>query len=307
MNLLSVENFHTWSWPLTLTILLKYLPPQYRVFERVVHDVRGGIIPRIFDGRNLILLQNVDSLRFVNNDIASHTILRIGGIAMPDHVQDYHELVNYDRGLRKVSAVISTNCGLHRLAAKSNKNSFLIPNGVDLKRFKPIERERDFKVFKVGFAGNVNGAFYMNYKGYPYVVGACQSLFGQVQLVTAFYGNQQLAHTNMPELFYYKLDCLVNASEGEGCSNVIMEALACGVPVICTRVGYHGEHLEHELNCLFVERTAESIQNAIVRLQTDNALWEKLRLNGRKFAIEHHNIERVAEQYAKVFDLVLHS
>lgn len=86
------------------------------------------------------------------------------------------------------------------------------------------------------------------------------------------------------------------------CSNVIMEALACGVPVITTKeAGFHGEMLEDGVNVLFCERSTESVEKCIRLLMQDKKLRHKLKINGRKFAEQYHNIKEIAKQYDNLF------
>jgi glycosyltransferase involved in cell wall biosynthesis len=81
-----------------------------------------------------------------------------------------------------------------------------------------------------------------------------------------------------------------------------MEALACGIPVITTSTaGFHGEMLENGKNVLFCERSVESVQGCIEWLIKDRQLYERLRINGRSFAEEHHNIKRIAKEYDALF------
>ncbi|MBN8280305.1 MAG: glycosyltransferase [Gammaproteobacteria bacterium] len=47
--------------------------------------------------------------------------------------------------------------------------------------------------------------------------------------------------------FYSAIDVLCLPSRSEGCSNVVAEALACGTPVVATRVGDNGAYVPDEL------------------------------------------------------------
>jgi len=80
-----------------------------------------------------------------------------------------------------------------------------------------------------------------------------------------------------------------------------MEALALGIPVITTKAaGFHGEMLENGKNVLFCERTAESIKYYIEWLRKDKTLYDRMRIEGRKFAEQYHDIRKVAREYEKV-------
>ena len=109
----------------------------------------------------------------------------------------------------------------------------------------------------------------------------------------------------MPSGFYHQIECLILPTIGEGCSNVVMEALACGVPVLITKVGYHGEMLEDKKNCIFIERDANDIEKKVMMLKNDPALRISLAENGRVFAEKHHDITEIAKEYDRIFKLVL--
>ena len=198
----------------------------------------------------------------------------------------------------EVLGIICNNQFLFDYASKLNKNVILQPNGVDLNVFKPHEKVD--KEFTMGFAGNVTGP-YANYKGYNLYQEAMKSFPGVKQL-NVLYGTSRIAPDRMAPDFYNKIDCLILPSINEGCSNVIVEALACGVPVICTKIGYHGHSLEHGKQCLFVERTVESIKNAIIKMRKESGL---MRTACRHFACKNHDIEIVAKNYSKFFEKVL--
>jgi len=80
----------------------------------------------------------------------------------------------------------------------------------------------------------------------------------------------------------------ISTSIHEGYNLTIVEAMACGCPVITTLADGNNHFCKHEENCLVVKHNdVEGLANAILRLVEDDALAEKLRINGFKTAQEH--------------------
>ncbi len=204
----------------------------------------------------------------------------------------------------KVAGIICTNLFLFQFAKTKNTKVIMQPNGVDLGTFKPATGSPSRK-FTVGFAANIKG-HYADYKGWNFYQEALRSLPGIEQL-NVLYGESQITPDRMVPDFYHKIDCLVLPSRNEGCSNVVVEALACGVPVICTEVGYHGDFLRDGHECLFVERTNESVKAAILKMSTYPELFNNMKKEARGYATFHHCIKKVSERYANFFEKVLES
>ena len=70
-------------------------------------------------------------------------------------------------------------------------------------------------------------------------------------------------HEQMPR-YYSVADILVLASEREGWANVLLESMACGTPVVATRVGGTPEVVaDPSAGLLIDERTPEAIANGV--------------------------------------------
>jgi len=206
-------------------------------------------------------------------------------------------------GLSNFDAIVALSRELKCLAEMSSATVKMAPNGVDLTRYRPaIGRSLKAEAeFTVGFAGNCKNEMERAFKGLDILEDAVSHT--GVKLLALQKGKNQIPHERMVEDFYHKIDCLVHpvGPGKEGCSNVVMEALACGVPVITTRdCGFHGDMLIDGVNVLFCERTAESIAEKINTLRSDLALCYRLSASGAKFARVHHDLNVVANSFRKV-------
>lgn len=127
----------------------------------------------------------------------------------------------------------------------------VIPNGIDTERFKPQPRTPS-KQLTFGLVGRMNpmkdhatflAAAALDPHAKFIIVGSGDAAYEQqMRNLSASLGLADRvtwlpAQNDMPAV-YAKFDCLVNSSAfGEGFSNVIGEAMACGVPCIASNVG----------------------------------------------------------------------
>lgn len=299
--ILSVENALNWSWGLHLNDLLKVIKDKYR-FVRIVRTPKVKIGDGLIEYFPATLLQNCDNLYLIKKHLRKVAV-RMGGMVLDSK----HRATRYDTILAKAGAVIGTNKQLHDIAMNVNGNSWLIPNGVDLELFRPNPNPVERK-FTIGFAGNTIGMG-GNYKGWRYYGQALVNMMIEVDHIECLHNGpasqKQIGHEEMCEGFYWKIDALILPSKGEGCSNVTGEALACGVPVITTKVGYHGEMLEDGKNVLFCERDADDICDKIRMLMNDADLRSRISKNARAFAEAHQDIKVIAHEYDRVLRSVI--
>jgi glycosyltransferase involved in cell wall biosynthesis len=81
--------------------------------------------------------------------------------------------------------------------------------------------------------------------------------------------------------FYADVDCVVSSEAHAGWANLAAEAMACGVPVVCTRHGTAAFARDGE-NALVVAPEADAIARAIERLRGDAALCRNLAEHARE-------------------------
>jgi teichuronic acid biosynthesis glycosyltransferase TuaC len=99
-------------------------------------------------------------------------------------------------------------------------------------------------------------------------------------------------------LWYGAAHCLCLASSMEGWANVLLESLACGRPVVATRVWGTPEVVKEDVQGVLVERTPESIAHGIKKLLSRE--WEPLTL--REYAQQftwQNSGKRLVDNYNK--------
>jgi len=89
---------------------------------------------------------------------------------------------------------------------------------------------------------------------------------------------------------YYGIsDVFVLPSHSEGNPNVLLEAMAAGVPTVATAVGGVPEILTHEVNALLVPKhNIVQLANAIQRLLNDPLLRDQIVSKGKEVVAQHH-------------------
>ncbi|MDX1778607.1 MAG: glycosyltransferase family 4 protein, partial [Thermodesulfobacteriota bacterium] len=97
-------------------------------------------------------------------------------------------------------------------------------------------------------------------------------------------------------------DLFVLPSQFEGLSNSLLEAMACGLPVISTRVGGSIDIIENNVNGLLVEYGDEDgLSQAISRVLDDSDLACALGNHARETVEGTQDIDSIADQYSKVY------
>lgn len=283
------QDNHGWAYGNNANRLISRLHEFRHVFDS---HVPGEGIAVYFDIR---VYEHVGRVGQAN-------VLRVGG-PRPVHIAYEGRRRDLERDLEAFDAVVVLNQALLREFSSLHPNVHLVPNGIDTTLWAPTarsqpERERDFTA---GFAGSLTTRKERRIKGYDLAEEACRRL--QLPLQCALKGAAQLPHEEMKERFFQNIDCLVHpVLEGkEGCSNVIMESLALGVPVVTTRyAGYHAELLQDGVDVLFCEPTVDDIAATLERLRSDSDLAARLARNGREFAVKHHDLDVVAARYRDI-------
>jgi len=172
----------------------------------------------------------------------------------------------------------------------NNKYNFVtIPNGIDVNVFRPLPSVK--KENKILYVGRL-----LRRKGVHNLIEASKS-FPEIKFT--FIGKGNLADSirgdnleylgfvdNLPE-FYNSASMCVFPSNSENYPLVGLEAMACGIPVISTSIGF-SEYINHKKNgIIVVNNKPETIVAAIRGLIDDKELKSKIISNGLKTVKEN--------------------
>ena len=98
------------------------------------------------------------------------------------------------------------------------------------------------------------------------------------------------------------MDVFVLPSLNEGMSNTLLEAMACGLPVLATNVGGNPEIMEDNLNSsLFAPGDVEWLANKLQLLARNPSLIHQLGTVARNRAIESFSLGRMLETYRSFY------
>ena len=207
-----------------------------------------------------------------------------------------------------------------------------IYNGVPVQEFRPMagnDRIRERLNLRqadllIGAIGNIRPA-----KGYDLLIRAASILAGKsgrYKFVIIGEGNNALEAElrrmvdalNLNDRFFFwgfcediaetlnNFDIFVQSSTTEGFSISIVEAMACGLPIVATRSGGPQEILTHEKNALMVDpHSPEQIAAAIERFADNPELRRILSTNAISHASAAFSLETMLHAYLKLFNETL--
>lgn len=223
---------------------------------------------------------------------------------------------------RNSVAVVANSEGLRRMAEASDPFPVrVIPNGVDTEFFRPNSARSTSSPsespLRILFAGR-----FQKQKNLPlllqqvtqlpantlelHLVGDgperrhLRQLAEQLGIAKSIRWHGWLLRSELRRA-YQSADCLVNPSFYEGMPNVVLEAMACDLPVIASKIPGHDTLVVHgETGFLFDLQERDGLISALKRMY-DVDLRQRMGASGRARAIAGFSWRKVTEAYLELF------
>lgn len=215
----------------------------------------------------------------------------------------YPEFVS--RTLGKASAIVCYNRAMADILSRHNPETHVVPSGVDLERFAPVDRA-EVTPGQILFAGRVYDAK----KGFSWALEACDLLAAsgvEFSLLTTGVGKpvtrdylENVGWINddakLAGLMARSAVCLVPSLWPEALGMTAIEAMSCGRPVVASRTGGLGELFTHGRQGLYVEPgDVRGLAAALRELLENPERGHAMGLAGRALAEERYGWESVVQ------------
>lgn len=202
-----------------------------------------------------------------------------------------------------------------------------IPNFIDFKQFYPCEQERKKGLkARIGLAGRPLVTFtgrFIECKGIPSLLNAWKRVVGAIpdaRLILVGDGPLLMAmkkasrdigiagsidfpgHTNAVIDYLHASDVYAFPSLQEGMPNALLEAMACGLPVVATRIGGVIDVVrDGESGILAEPGDSQSLAEGIITLLRNSNLAARLGSKAHQLMKESFSLERIAPLYRALY------
>jgi glycosyltransferase involved in cell wall biosynthesis len=211
--------------------------------------------------------------------------------------------------LSRAAAVVANSPGLAKLSQDADPVAVaMIPNGVDLERFQPgpappaepfhflfvgrLNAQKNVDLLLAATAELRRGApppFRLSIVGDGPLAPALHERADALGLQDLITWERWLPRERMPAV-YRSAHCLVNPSHYEGMPNVVLEAMACGVPAIVSDVAGNRDVVESGANGIVVAHDSRGeLVDAMSRVLRERERLAALGRRARALARERHS------------------
>jgi glycosyltransferase involved in cell wall biosynthesis len=305
-----------------IEFLAKDLLKAQQILRREHIDIIHHMLPAIYNQTfsPLALFQSTRGKPFIFGPVSAHivTIYRrpLGETLLTPLTTKLHQ-----RTIKKCHNLVTITNQVKKLYENlmDEKKIKVIPFGVDTKRFKPTQKDRTSDVHEILYVGSLYPI-----KGLEYLIRA-------IALVTKIRRDVRLRIVgNGPEMtrlsslatglrikdkvifdgfvpheetvsYYQQCDIFVYTTLGEPFGKSIIEAMACGKPVIASNIGGPVEIVENgKTGFLVPPMRPDAIAERLLLLLADSARIRRMGQTARTVA-ENYSWEKVAELYHRLY------
>lgn len=212
---------------------------------------------------------SIGLLPYVKNFLNGKLVLTIH--ACPS---DMDEILQFPHMINAADALIllgSTQKEFFLNVGVEESKIHVIPHGVDISFFKPISLKPNQTELQVLMVGN----WRRNFELYRNVIDICQGQAIQFHIVTPYFNHHHFRGCKQVKLYsnisdeslrsmYQFSDVLVMGLTDAVANNVILEAAACGLPIISEKVGAVEEYLDESAVFFVDANDAKAISNQLI-------------------------------------------
>lgn len=221
-------------------------------------------------------------------------------------VQSPHRMTKF----AKANKIISV-CNYIRKLTTSYIDSSVILNGIENESFDGIKAENLSGKFRTGRCHRLNKmpaksvglASRLPIKGHMhYIIGPCHEIsmlskmksYSNVKYMGAIFDKKKkIAAIKGFDVYFY------DTSISEGASMAVLEALGCGVPVVCRPLGGNCELIKQDVNGSFFTKESE-LFSFFNRFSQDKEAYNSLRLRTLDDFKSRLHIKHMLSQYVNV-------
>lgn len=229
----------------------------------------------------------------------------------------------------RVDSIIAISEGVKKVLVEGGvppEKIAVIPSGIDLSVFEEV-KDRDFLRREFGFASDdfLVGivAALEDHKGHVYLFQATKIVreySPKIKLIVVGTGSLRLElesksqQLGIEDIVFFlgfredvprilaSLDLFVLSSHLEGLGSSLLDAMACGLPVVATRTGGIPEIVHHgETGLLVPTKDPEALARAIIELYHNRNLARYLAERGQQYVRRHFSAEAMADRVIELY------
>lgn len=193
----------------------------------------------------------------------------------------------------------------------ANKTS-IISNYVDTDVFFPADRVKQFDIIFIGrctqqknldnlLAAIQKTKFSLAMVGDGELRQSLQDKYGDLDGRLHWFG---IVHNSELPSLINQARVLILPSHWEGHPKALIEAMACGIPIVGTNVRGIADVLTHKVTGYLCNTDPEDIAKSLETLLSQPALMQSLGDNALRFATEHYSLNSIAEQEYELLSAV---
>ena len=224
---------------------------------------------------------------------------------------DFRLTIRFPSRLRKFDAIVlMSECQrpFFQQAGVADERIHVILHGVDTEYFRPAPQIVTDGPFTVFSAGGYR-------RNFPLLRSVCERLLphDDIRFEIAAPADFRPLFADLPntrfstglddaELLakYQTSSCLLHTTEQATANNVLVESLACGLPIVAERIGGIPEYATGDSAVLTPPRDPEALAEAIQQLARSSSLRQQMSIAARERA-EELSWPRVAERMAALY------